>query len=134
MHPLLKRQLGGLGLGTGEAPSAAEWRALLQCVDQAYSAADTERDALEQSLTAHAAELKQVYVDLKRESRAKSAFLANMSHELRTPLNSIIGFSEMLEDCAPGPLNENRRATSPTFSRALGTSCASSGRSSTFRS
>lgn len=38
--------------------------------------------------------------------RAKSAFLAQMSHELRTPLNAILGFSELILDQAPGPLDE----------------------------
>ncbi len=37
-------------------------------------------------------------------SRHKSAFLANMSHELRTPLNAILGFSELLQQQAYGPL------------------------------
>jgi PAS domain S-box-containing protein len=38
-------------------------------------------------------------------SRLKSEFLANMSHELRTPLNGIIGFTELLSDEKPGPVN-----------------------------
>jgi PAS domain S-box-containing protein len=42
-------------------------------------------------------------------SRLKSEFLANMSHELRTPLNGIIGFTELLSDERPGPLNRKQK-------------------------
>ena len=37
-------------------------------------------------------------------SKSKTLFLANMSHELRTPLNAIIGFSEVIENQAYGPV------------------------------
>jgi signal transduction histidine kinase len=39
----------------------------------------------------------------------KPDFLAGMSHELRTPLNCILGFSEVLLDEKPGPLNEKQK-------------------------
>src|SRR5262250_1731328 len=41
-------------------------------------------------------------------SRMKTEFLANVSHELRTPLNSIIGFSEMIDHEAHGPIGNER--------------------------
>jgi len=41
-------------------------------------------------------------------SRVKSEFMANVSHELRTPLNAIIGFSEMMQSGAFGPLGDEK--------------------------
>ena len=44
----------------------------------------------------------------EKASRAKSRFVANMSHELRTPLNAIIGFSDLIETEAMGPIGNPR--------------------------
>ncbi|TMG37475.1 MAG: hypothetical protein E6H92_08125 [Chloroflexi bacterium] len=59
---------------------------------------------LNQTLTHKNADLDSANKELAALSRIKSQFLANMSHELRTPLNAIIGFSEMLQREAFGPL------------------------------
>lgn len=40
------------------------------------------------------------YERAEAANTAKSSFLANMSHELRTPLNAVIGYSEIIADCA----------------------------------
>lgn len=40
------------------------------------------------------------YKNAESANSAKNSFLANMSHELRTPLNAVIGYSEMIADCA----------------------------------
>ncbi len=57
----------------------------------------TERKALEERL-------REAKEQAEAGSRAKSRFLAAMSHELRTPLNAVIGFAELMEQEALGPL------------------------------
>jgi len=83
------------------------------------SASDvTERVAAEADAAAYREQLETTLSELKARNgqlcaalqaanaaaEAKSAFLAMMSHELRTPLNAVIGFSEMMEMEAFGPL------------------------------
>ncbi len=63
---------------------------------------------LEKRVAERTAELAEAKERAEAAGRAKSEFLANMSHELRTPLNAIIGFSEIMQDQAPGPLNEKQ--------------------------
>jgi len=54
--------------------------------------------------------LWQMMMQAQSADRAKTEFLANMSHELRTPLNAIIGFSEIMQSRAFGPLGSDRYA------------------------
>ena len=49
--------------------------------------------------------------DLRRADQLKSEFLSTMSHELRTPLNVILGYTELLDDNAFGPLLNEQRDT-----------------------
>ena len=64
----------------------------------------TERRLAEQLRTENS-RLEERSRQVEMANRLKSEFLANMSHELRTPLNAIIGFTQMLIDRRPGPLN-----------------------------
>ncbi|HYA88963.1 MAG TPA: PAS domain S-box protein [Nitrospirota bacterium] len=54
-------------------------------------------------------ELEQSNIKLQELDRLKSMFIASMSHELRTPLNSIIGFTGILLQGLPGPLNDEQK-------------------------
>jgi PAS domain S-box-containing protein len=68
-------------------------------------------DSLERKVTERTRDLEEANEQLKELDRLKSEFLATMSHELRTPLNSIIGFTGILRQGLPGPLNaeQNRQ-------------------------
>ena len=63
---------------------------------------------LEQKVLERTADLATAKERAESADRLKSAFLAAMSHELRTPLNSIIGFTGILLQGLPGPLNEEQ--------------------------
>jgi signal transduction histidine kinase/sensor domain CHASE-containing protein len=70
---------------------------------------DAIRLDLEDLVERRTAELAGVNQELREAQQAKDAFLANMSHELRTPLNSVLGFTGIMLQGIPGPLNEEQR-------------------------
>jgi PAS domain S-box-containing protein len=67
------------------------------------------RNHLEELVIRRTAELEIEKEHAQSADRLKSAFLATMSHELRTPLNSIIGFTGILMQERPGPLNDEQK-------------------------
>jgi signal transduction histidine kinase len=66
-------------------------------------------DNLERKVAERTHDLEEANEQLKELDRLKSEFLATMSHELRTPLNSIIGFTGILRQGLPGPLNAEQQ-------------------------
>jgi PAS domain S-box-containing protein len=53
------------------------------------------------------ADLRQAKESAEQANSAKTRFVAKMSHELRTPLNAIIGFSQIIESEAMGPVGND---------------------------
>lgn len=72
-------------------------------------ASQTDLITIVEDLNLKKEELEAANHKLQDLDRLKSMFIASMSHELRTPLNSIIGFTGILLQGLPGPLNDEQR-------------------------
>lgn len=64
----------------------------------------TERIEAERRLLEALATEREAVERLREVDQVKDAFVSSVSHELRTPITSILGYTEMLEDGAYGPL------------------------------
>jgi two-component system cell cycle sensor histidine kinase PleC len=63
-----------------------------------------ELQAAQKLLSEQGEALEASRIDAERANAYKTSFLRSITHELRTPLNAIMGFSEVLETQAMGPL------------------------------
>ncbi len=107
--------IGVLGLASASARDFASQSTFLETFAEQASAG-VQNARMHSQIERHVAELDQRVVERTAQleaakeraetaDRTKSTFLATMSHELRTPLNSIIGFTGVLLQKLPGPLN-----------------------------
>ncbi|MBU2549120.1 MAG: GAF domain-containing protein, partial [Proteobacteria bacterium] len=110
--------IGVLGLGSKEERDFRLESAFLEALAgqlavalmnaRQYEQIKRQAAELEVRVAERTAELEIAMEKAMDADRIKSAFLASMSHELRTPLNSIIGFTGILLQKLPGPLNEEQ--------------------------
>jgi PAS domain S-box-containing protein len=86
----LNRVIDDRGEAIGYVSTSEDITERLRAEARLVEALETERQAVEQ---------------LREVDRVKDAFVSSVSHELRTPITSILGYTELLEDDALGPLS-----------------------------
>lgn len=84
---------------------------LVLMAHRTYSISRNGRDRrrFTDDLQRHRRLLLEANKELKKATRAKSEFVSKMSHEFRDALNVIIGFTELMLDEIPGPINQQQR-------------------------
>jgi signal transduction histidine kinase len=101
--PLTGADLSGAALASGSAAAAIERPLVIEDFGAGRAEIERQRQELDRC-RATIDELRQQVARAAAASAAKADLLAEMSHELRTPLNAIIGFSELMQSEAFGPL------------------------------
>jgi len=59
-----------------------------------------------------------LFQELERANQLKEEFIGSVSHELRTPIHIIMGYVELLQDQAFGPLNDDQAHTLRRINRS----------------
>ena len=94
--------------------------AVTEQIIQLRNALQDANNFLERRVSERTAELQKALRKLSELSQMKANFVANISHELRTPLTHIIGYLELLNSEALGPLNEEQQKSVKVSQRAAG--------------
>jgi len=104
LHDINGKIIGLIGIGRDITESKEAASRLKEYYEKLESVVEERTSELKNKTE----ELERARDQAQSADRLKSAFLATMSHELRTPLNSIIGFTGILKQGRPGPLNEEQ--------------------------
>lgn len=83
------------------------WGAVIQITDNMEFDLLEARATLAAQFEERTREISTARERAERSDLAKSHVLANLSHEFRTPLNAIIGFSDLMQTKAFGPLGHD---------------------------
>ncbi|MDA1329673.1 MAG: HAMP domain-containing sensor histidine kinase [Chloroflexi bacterium] len=78
-------------------------------IAQLQDALKKSNEQLERRVEERTQELQEALEKLTELNRLKSDFIANMSHELRTPLAHMVGYIDLLDEEALGPLSDEQR-------------------------
>ena len=115
MHRVLERQLRKIGISADRAPTAEQWKKLLERVDLAYTEADQDRYTVERSLELSSTEMRKRFTTLRETQEqlvlaSRKAGMADVAtavlHNVGNVLNSVNVSATIISD----RLRDSRRA------------------------
>lgn len=93
-------------------------QAITEQIAQLQEALRQSNAMLEQRVKERTAELQKALNQLTELNRLKSDFISNISHELRTPLAHMVGYVDLLEEEALGPLTDEQRSATAVLRKS----------------